>query len=291
MNTFTLSNSFLQIIIASKGAELQSVVNKQTGLEYMWNADPAFWAKKSPVLFPIVGGLKQNTYFFNNKNYQLNRHGFAREMEFAIAYQSSEKIIFNIQSSEETLKIYPFHFVFSVVYELIDDKLKVNYIVENTGNETMYFSVGAHPAFKLPLIDNTDYTDYFLQFNCIENTGKWPLSKDGLIELQSIPLLNNSNKLSLNKELFYTDALVFKHLSSDEVSILSNKTKHGVSISYKGFPYMGIWSAKNADFICIEPWCGIADSVNTTQQLTEKEGINILASKQKFEASWFGKFF
>ncbi|MBS1578815.1 MAG: aldose 1-epimerase family protein [Bacteroidetes bacterium] len=291
MKTFTISNNYLQIKIASKGAELQSIINKETGLEYMWNADPVFWAKKSPVLFPIVGGLKQNTYLFNNKNYQLNRHGFARDMEFEISYQSSEKIILNIQSSEETLKVYPFHFLFSVVYELVDDKLKVSYVIENIGEEAMYFSVGAHPAFKVPLIEGTNFNDYFLQFNCVENTNKWPLSKDGLIELTSVPLLNNSTKLSLYKELFYSDALVFKHLASDEISILSNKTKHGVSVGYKGFPYMGIWSARNADFICIEPWCGIADSVNTTQQLTEKEGINILASKQKFEASWFAKFF
>jgi len=291
MKTFTISNNYLQIKIASKGAELQSIINKETGLEYMWNADPVFWAKKSPVLFPIVGGLKQNTYLFNNKNYQLNRHGFARDMEFEISYQSSEKIILNIQSSEETLKVYPFHFLFSVVYELVDDKLKVSYVIENIGEEAMYFSVGAHPAFKVPLIEGTNFNDYFLQFNCVENTNKWPLSKDGLIELTSVPLLNNSTKLSLYKELFYSDALVFKHLASDEISILSNKTKHGVSVGYKGFPYMGIWSARNADFVCIEPWCGIADSVNTTQQLTEKEGINILASKQKFEASWFAKFF
>ncbi|MBA4198680.1 MAG: aldose epimerase [Chitinophaga sp.] len=291
MQTFNISNQLLSITIATKGAELQSIINKQTGLEYMWNADPAFWSKKSPVLFPIVGGLKNNTYFYDGNTYHLNRHGFARDMEFAITHQSTEKIIFTIQSNEDTIKVYPFHFAFSVVYELKEQQLKVSYVVENTGNEIMYFSVGAHPAFKVPLVEGTDFTDYYLQFNQTENAGKWPLSKDGLIEAAAIPSLNNTNQLPLTKALFYGDALVYKHLASDKISILSDKTKHGVSVSYKGFPYMGIWSAKDADFVCIEPWYGIADSVNTNQQLTEKEGINNLQPKEKFEVSWLAEFF
>jgi len=149
----------------------------------------------------------------------------------------------------------------------------------------------AHPAFKVPLVNGTAFTDYYLHFNQTENAGKWPLSKEGLIETETHPSLTNTDTLPLTKELFYGDALVYKHLASDTIAILSNKTKHGLSLSYKGFPYMGIWSAKDADFVCIEPWCGIADDVNTTQQLTEKEGINLLQAKENFEVSWFAEFF
>jgi galactose mutarotase-like enzyme len=143
----------------------------------------------------------------------------------------------------------------------------------------------------VPLVNNTSFEDYFLQFNKAENTGRWPLSAEGQIELHTEPFLNNTDVLPLKKSLFYKDALVFKHLQSDAISILSNKTDHGIEVSYKGFPFMGIWNAKDADFVCIEPWCGIADSVNATGNLADKEGINKLQSSAHFSAQWTAKFF
>ena len=291
MSIHIISNQHIQVTIAEKGAELQSIYNKATALEYLWDANPVFWSKKSPVLFPIVGGLKNNTYFFEDKSYQLSRHGFARDAVFTVTNQSENSITFSIQATEATLAIYPFHFKFSVVYELLATQLKVSYAVKNTDTQTMYFSVGAHPAFKIPLVENTSFSDYYLQFSSVENVGRWPLSADGLIEKKSITLLNNSNQLPLSKALFYGDALVFKQLQSNKITIASNQTKHGLSIQFDDFPYMGIWSAKDADFVCIEPWCGIADSVDTTQQLTEKEGINTLHANEIFEVSWLADFF
>jgi len=281
-----IQNEILSVAIAEKGAELQSLVNKYTGIEYMWGADPAYWAKKSPVLFPIVGGLKDDKYSYGGKTYSLGRHGFARDSAFLVTEQTVESITFTLGDSADTLEKYPFHFNFSVKYALNANKLQVSYIVQNTDHKTMLFSVGGHPAFKLPLAEETLFDDYSLQFNQVETAGRWPLSPTGQVETASTPLLVNTDVLPLTKKLFYQDALVFKNLASTGVSILSGKTGYGLHVSFEGFPYLGIWSFKDANFVCVEPWCGLADSVNATGELAEKEGINTLKPHDIFERTW-----
>jgi galactose mutarotase-like enzyme len=288
---FIIENEYLKVVIKTKGAELDSIYNKRTQLEYMWSADPAFWSKKSPVLFPIVGTLKNDRYYFQNKEYSLSRHGFARETDFTATEQAPSSVTFTLESNETTLERFPFSFRFDIVYSLDAEKLNVIYRGKNTGTIDLYFSVGGHPAFRLPLTAGTDYTDYYLEFNETENAGRWPISKDGLIETNSISLLDNTRRLQLKKELFYTDAIVFKQLKSDKVSLLSQKTTNGLEFDFTGFPFLGIWAAKNADFVCIEPWCGIADSVTANQQLLDKEGINKLGAMQTFERVWSVKTF
>ncbi len=288
---YTIENDILQVVISAKGAELQSVINKDFGIEYMWSGDSKFWGKKSPVLFPIVGGLKENKYTFNGNTFEMGRHGFARDMAFVVTAQDDVSVTFGIQSSEETQVKYPFDFRFFITYTLQGGILKVTYSVQNTGNAKMYFSVGGHPAFAVPLVINTTYEDYYLQFSSVENAGRWPLSADGLIETKAVPCIENTDELALRKELFYEDALVFKHLQSNRISLLSNKTSHGLVLQFDGFPYMGIWSAKNADFVCIEPWCGIADSVDASGKLEKKEGINTLATNETFTREWSAEFF
>jgi len=283
---FTISNETLTVDLNPQGAEILSIYNKQTKLDYLWNGDPAYWPKTSPVLFPIIGGLKDTTYQHKGNSYQMGRHGFGRENVYEVTEQTVSSITFTLVANAATLKVYPFQFRFSVKHELNDNKLSITYIVENTGDEELLFSVGAHPAFKVPLVEGTAFSDYYLLFNETENAGKWPLSKDGLIEKEPIPFLVNTNKLPLIKELFYTDALVFKQLASNSISIVSDQTKHGLKTVFDGFPYMGIWNCKDANFVCIEPWCGIADNVDTTQQLAEKEGINSLAIGKAFSRTW-----
>ena len=284
----TIENEHLKIDIQPKGAELNSLYNKKTGLEYMWSGDPAIWGKKSPVLFPIVGALKNDTYYFENKAYQLSRHGFARDMDFTVTDQTASSITLTLTRNEITFEKYPFQFRFDIVYSIKDSQLQVMYRIVNKGeiNQKMYFSVGGHPAFKLPLLPGTAYTDYYLEFNKVENAGRWLISKDGLIEAGTVPLLNNTQRLPLAKELFYTDAIVFKQLRSGKVKLVCDKAGDIFEFDFTGFPYLGIWAAKDADFVCIEPWCGIADPVTTNQQLTEKEGINKLDSTDQFGRSW-----
>jgi len=283
---FTIENQQVKAVINAKGAELTQLIHKGHDLDYMWNGDPAFWAKHSPVLFPIVGTLKNNVYIYQGQQYQLPRHGFAREKQFAVEEQTSDAITFLLRDDEETKKVYPFAFEFRLKYSLYENSLAVSYSINNSGKEDLYFSVGAHPAFKIPLVQGTQYTDYYLQFNQEENASRWPISPDGLIETTPLPLLQNTNRLNLAKDLFLKDALVLKGLGSTIVSLGSDKTPHGFRFDFPGFPFMGIWAAKNADFVCIEPWCGIADSVTTNQQLTDKEGINKLASCEIFTRTW-----
>ena len=283
---YIIENEKLRVEVNPMGAELNSLFNKSTGLEYIWSGDPAFWGKKSPVLFPIVGNLKDNQYFVDGKSYEMNRHGFAREKMFTVINQHSSAIQFELQSDWQTLQVFPFQFTFSIIYTISSGTLSVCYQVKNKGTEMMHFSVGGHPAFRLPLTDTLSYEDYYLFFNKKELAGRWPISQTGLIERASIPLLDNTQNLSLSKSLFHKDAIVLKQLESDEVEVKSDLHAAGLSFSFKGFPYLGIWAAKDADFICIEPWCGIADSVDSKQVLAEKEGIVHLKAEEVFERTW-----
>lgn len=280
-----LENDHLKISVNPQGAELTHLYDKVTQTEYMWSGDPAFWGKHSPVLFPIVGTLKADTYLYEQKPYQLSRHGFARNMVFDVVEKKDSSLTFSITSNEETFKKFPFSFRFDVIYTIQNKLLTVTYRVTNTGSGPLYFSLGGHPAFRVPFAAGTEYNDYYLAFEKDEDAGRWPISKEGLIEAAPLPLLEGK-KLPLTKYLFYEDALVFKHLNSTRVSLRSDKTNLGFSFDFSGFPFLGIWAAKNADFVCIEPWCGIADNVNTTQDITQKEGINNLEAAGIFERSW-----
>jgi galactose mutarotase-like enzyme len=283
---FVLENQLLKIGVNPIGAELDSVFHKVFGLEYMWSGDSDFWGKKSPVLFPIVGSLKENTYFFEGQKYGLSRHGFARERVFILEKQDAESLLFTLQHDSETLKKYPFKFLFQIKYTLYENKLSVTYIVENQSLTPMPCSVGAHPAFKIPLVDDTIYEDYFLEINKQETYGRYPLSINGLIETNANVFLENSSKIPLKKELFYADAVVLKDMTSTKMSIKSDKTERGLTMDFEGFPYFGIWAAKDAPFVCLEPWCGIADTVLATQNILEKEGINLLEVGGVFERTW-----
>jgi galactose mutarotase-like enzyme len=216
----------------------------------------------------------------------LNRHGFAREQEFQLVESTYTSLSFQLNSNAQTKAVYPFDFLFEVTYSLQENKLQVTFIVENTGQDDLLFSVGAHPAFAVPFEKGLKYEDFYLEFNQLENEGRWPLSEEGLIETAPIPFFHEQNKLALKKELFYKDAIVLKNLNSDTISILSHNTSHGVKVQFDGFPYMGIWAAKDADFICLEPWCGVADTIDASGNLEDKEGIQRLAAGRQFERTY-----
>jgi len=282
----TIENEHLKVTIKEKGAELKSVINKETGLEYMWNGDPAFWGKTSPILFPIVGTLKKDTYHYKNKSYSLTRHGFAREATFQITTQRKDCVIFSLSSTPASLQKYPFNFELKVEYRLMRNNLEVSYVVTNGATDDLYFSIGGHPAFKVPLLEGTTYEDYYLEFDKEENSGRWPISPEGLIEERAVPFLKNSSILKLTRGLFNNDALVFKDVKSKKISIKSAMHLHGLDFYFSDFPYLGIWAAKNADFVCIEPWCGIADSVLHDQQLVSKEGIVKIFKDESWTRIW-----
>jgi len=287
----TIENNKLKISIKTKGAELCNVVHKETGLEYMWSGDPAVWGKTSPVLFPIVGTLRDDTFIYEGKSYQLPRHGFARDVEFEIKEQNSDCVVFLLRDTEASRQKYPFSFELTLTYSLNEDTLHVAYGVKNNHKEVLYFSIGAHPAFKAPLTDNTRYEDYYLQFSNNEDARRWPISKTGLIEHTSIPFFKDTNRIALTRSIFESDALVFKHLKSDKVSLKCDKHNHGLDFYMNEFPFLGIWAAKGGDFVCIEPWCGIADSVDHNQQFISKEGVEKLEGNASWKREWKVRFY
>lgn len=284
--TYFLENDFLKVAIRQKGAELVSLYNKETHLEYLWSGNPAFWAKHSPVLFPIVGALKGNEYHYEGSSYNLNRHGFARDMDFELEAEGESDLTFLLKSNANTQQVYPFEFRLRITYTLHQNELSVQYKVTNHDSKDLYFSVGGHPAFRVPMTDETQYTDYYLEFNETEDFNRWPLAEGGLIDVKPEPVVENNNRISLSHELFAEDALVFKHLKSTSVTLKSDQVPYQLKFDFEGFPYLGIWAAPKAPFVCIEPWCGIADSVTHDQQLATKEGIHRLTAGEIFKRTW-----
>jgi galactose mutarotase-like enzyme len=285
----SLINDELTIGISPKGAELQSIFHQAHHCEYLWQGDAKYWGKRAPVLFPIVGQLKDDTYTFEGKSYHLPRHGFAREKEFEIEFSTAREATFLLRSNAESLNVFPFPFEFRLHYLLQENTLRVVCDVKNTGHSNMYFSVGGHPAFNVPLEHNLKMEDYFLELSSTEELTRYTLQK-GLIHQPQL-LHASNNHIPLSHELFYSDALVFKHLRSDHIALKSNKGARGLTCNMGDFPYLGIWSSKEAPFVCIEPWHGIADSTTHNNQLTEKEGIINLPSGHRWQASWQLTFF
>jgi galactose mutarotase-like enzyme len=217
--------------------------------------------------------VKDDTYYYKGDPYSLPRHGFARDHTFNLVKQSAGQSSFSLACTEATLLKYPFNFLLTITYTIVKNNMEVRYDVKNTGDDQMLFSIGAHPAFKVPLVDGTTYDDYHFEFSKVETTLRWPLSKAGFIDPKPISFFNNSPTVDITHQLFYNEALVFKNLQSDRISIKSSKHNHGIDFHFSGFPFMGIWAAKDADFVCIEPWCGIADHDDHDQQFENKEGI------------------
>ncbi|MHC0444908.1 aldose 1-epimerase family protein [Flavobacterium sp. 3-218] len=277
--TTTISNSILTASIKHAGAELFSIKNNQNN-EYIWEGNPDFWGKHSPVLFPIVGTLKNNTYKINEKEYHLPRHGFARDMEFDLIEKNENKAIFSLKSSEETVQKYPFEFELQLIYTLDGNSLGLEYKVINNGKEKMPFSIGAHPAIALP----NHFENYAFQFEKEENL-KYYLLENDLISSQTKILETKNGIVPLNYELFKNDALIFKTLESKSLTILNN-SKPYVKVEYNDFPSLGIWTKENAPFICIEPWLGYSDTDENTGDLYKKEGILTLDENKDFSAKF-----
>lgn len=283
-----LLNDLLTVSIHEKGAELQSI--QYNDIEYLWQADEKYWGKHSPVLFPIVGELKNEKYTFNSKDYTLPRHGFARNKTFEAKQTSSTSALFTLRNDSETLTVYPFKFILRVEYSIKETELFCTYHIENINDDVIYFSVGGHPAFNVPLNKDLVYTDYVLKFDNDDTLKKY-LLHNGLTN-DDTELINLDNKsLQLKPELFYKDAIVLKHINSKQITLKTSKDAHGLKFKFHGFPFFGIWAAKDAPFVCLEPWCGIADNINKNGELINKEGINTLPAGDKWQRTWSVELF
>jgi len=284
---YRLKNEFLNVGIKSIGAELCSIEKRLTGKEYIWQGDPVFWNSHAPILFPIIGALKDNTYFFEGKEFQLPKHGFFRNNEDVILKRKGDDfLVFSLKYSEKTLKSYPFKFELEISFVLKDRNLSIKHEVFNLDEKPIYFSIGGHPAFNAPLYPGEDYEDYYLEFDREMDLNSCVLTADGLISNTSISVLEKEDKIHLRKDLFNNDALIFQDITSKNISLNSKHTGKILSLSYSEFENLGIWAKPNAPYVCIEPWLGIADLEDTDQDLKNKKGINKLMPSHNFCATY-----
>lgn len=283
-----IENNRFKISIQKKGAELCSVLSLNSEREFMWNANPNVWGSFAPVLFPIIGALKNGEFLYKEKLYTVPKHGFIRNNENLVFKHISENCIeYSLKFDEESLKSFPFKFEFFVRYILIENQITVEYeVINHDSEEEMYFSLGGHPAFKCPINEEESYDDYYLEFEEVENVSTWEVLPNGLINSTTKSLIQNSNVLPLSRTLFENDALILKDLKSKRVSLKSKKSSTSISIEYTDFNYLGIWAKPGGQFVCIEPWLGISDSNTTDKDFTKKEGIIRLEANTDFKASY-----
>lgn len=283
----TIENDYLRASFITKGAEWRSFVEKVHGRELLWQADPAYWGKSAPVLFPIVGSLKDGRYEHQGQTYSLPRHGFARDKEFRVKEQEAWRVVFVLDSDEETKRVFPFDWSLEIEYRLWKRVIHTSYRVVNRGTQQMLFSLGAHPAFQLPLAGGEGaFEDGFLEFEFAESLTRWLLDGQGLLSGETRPLPHAGKTLMTTRPLFAEDALVLKNLKSSRVSLRQRDAGLALSMEFPGFPYFGVWTAPGAGFVCLEPWCGVADSATASGRLEEKEGINRLGAGEVFTRSF-----
>jgi len=281
-NMQSIQNNHLKITAKKAGAELTSILKKASNKEYLWQADPTYWGRHAPILFPIVGKLKDDTYYLGKKAYTMKQHGLARNLDFQLVENDGYSLCYELKSTKQTLQQYPFPFRLWIQYTLKENDLIVFYRVSNPASTPMYFSIGGHPAFNCPLEQGEKRSDYQLVFDSKENVSTQRLTNGNRNGIQ-VPILQKEAALSITDNLFDEDALIFDKLTSSKVHLQKGKKKV-LSFDFTGFPYLGIWSKnRRSPFVCIEPWFGLADNSSHTQQLQEKEGIIKLAGKERFE--------
>ena len=261
-----ISNNDISVTISTFGAEIKSVI--KNGKEMIWDGNPEFWSGQAPVLFPICGGLKDDKFIFEGKEYTLPKHGYARKTEFELESVGQEKAVFLLRSDEESIKKYPFEYELRVIYTLDGSKLNVEYNIKNIADKNMYFSIGAHEAYACP----EGIEEYSIVFDKAEDLNA--LQLDGnLLKYGTINIEKNVSELPLRTEYFEHDALVFLDIKSRKVSLKNQRTDETIDVEFDGFPYLLLWTIPGANYICIEPWCGIPDFIDSDYDITKKKGI------------------
>ncbi|PHI21458.1 aldose epimerase [Lewinellaceae bacterium SD302] len=287
-----IKNDHLTVKVQIEGAEITSITDRSSGKEYIWQADPKVWGSSAPVLFPIIGGLKNDQYIFKGHTYTVPKHGFIRRNPNLVPNQPDHQtLVFTYASSPVLKQNYPFDFIFKVEYRLEGRKLRQTHRVTNTGNAPLYFSLGGHTAFKVPVNGDEAYDDYYLDFEHHENSASHTVVDGGLIGPDTRPVPWNGSQLPLTHELFENDALIFKDLKSKSVELVSKKNGKVLGFHYEDFDYFAVWAKPNGDFVCLEPWLGIADNHDTDGNLKTKEGIIELANGETFTASFSVEIF
>lgn len=284
----TISTSDLTVKVSSRGAELCSICCN--GKEYLWQADPAYWKRHAPVLFPIVGSVWENTYRQDGETYSMAQHGFARDMEFELVAEGDRDLLYRLTDNEETRKIYPFPFLLQISYQVWRKKLEVVWRLYNTGDREMHFQIGAHPAFYYPDYDaETTERGYFGFGEKTDGLRHILISEKGCADPgKEYPLaLTDDGLLPLDVHTFDKDALILEGDQVREVTLYNKEKKPCLTVSFDT-PVVGLWSppAKNAPFVCIEPWYGRCDRAHYTGEYKDKDWMQHLAPGEVFEGGY-----
>lgn len=278
-----LKNEQLSIIVSEKGAELQSIKDAN-GKEYLWQGDPQYWNRRSPILFPLVCSVNNDTYRVDGKEYHLPRHGFARDTDFTLIYQSDRKVTFALESSEETKKVYPYDFMLSVSYVLDENKIGVIWHVHNTDTREIHFQIGGHPAFNVPdmkpgedqqgriRLDNTDPMDALHSY------------LDGSHEMDEVPFIESEDGvMEFSNNTWRNDSIKIHKCQLHRAELLNKACKAEVTVEFRT-PVVAFWSpyGKQAPFVCIEPWYGIGDPRGFDGEFKDKPLMNHLQPGASF---------
>lgn len=284
----SLSNQYLTIRVADHGAELSGIVANATGKEYLWQADPAFWKRHSPVLFPIVGSVWEGKYRQDGATYSLSQHGFARDRDFTLVHESENELRFALESDERTREVYPFDFLLEIGYRLEGNRIEVLWRVVNTGDRTAYFQIGAHPAFYYPNYDLATEDRGYFAFDVKSGLVYRALAEKGCVgdEIRPVPL-DAEGLLPLNVHTFDIDTFILENSQVRRVDLLDVEKRPYLSLSFTA-PLVGLWSppTKNAPFVCIEPWYGRCDRVNYSGEYKDRDWVNRLEPGEVFDASY-----
>lgn len=284
MNTILRSGS-AEAVISSLGAELVSFKTLDTDNQYIWSGDAEFWTGRSPVLFPIIGAARGGEIRTGGKTYSIGNHGFARRSEFKLVEASDTQAVFLLSQDEHTLASYPYKFNLLLTYILSGTTLEISYRVENTDEQEIFFQLGTHPAFNCPLDGKGTIADYVLEFSEQEKLDRLFLTDSGLvISGKSETVLDGGRLLPLSHEMFLDGALVFRNVQSHSIALRSKLTDRSVVVTSSGFPDLGIWQPKNAPFVCIEPWHGVADGEAFEGELRDKEAVITLVPGAQFNS-------
>lgn len=283
----TLSNQQLTIQVSPEGAELCSIRGNQSHTEYLWQADPAFWKRHSPVLFPIVGSVWENEYRQDGKTYALSQHGFARDMTFTPVSQSDAEVWFRLESNEATLQKYPFPFVLEIGYRLERQRVRVMWRVKNPAAREMFFQIGAHPAFYYPDFCPETTGRGFFAFDKKEGLSCILIAEKGCVAPDKYPVSLTDGLLPLDTHTFDRDALILEDHQVGQVTLLDKQQRPHLSLEFTA-PVVGLWSppAKNAPFVCIEPWYGRCDRAHYAGEYKDKDWMQHLNGGETFEADY-----
>jgi len=273
-----LKNERLTVKISKCGAELKSLCCD--GTEYIWPSRLEIWGASAPIMFPICGGLKNDSYTFEGKTYTLQKHGYIRFMDFAVESATETSAVLLHRSNDETKKMFPFDYEFRVLFSLQEKSLCIEYSVYNLGEGTMYFNVGAHEGYFTP----EGIEDYDVIFPKSETLDAYVLYGN-LVSEQRLPIIKDSCTLPLYDKYFTVDALVFKDLTSRSAVLRNRKTGKAIRLDFPDAKYFLIWHKPNTPFICLEPWDGLQDTLDADGELSHKEGITSLASLKEFRYS------